>query len=363
MQCPRCQKHSQEGAKFCGFCGAALLPAVPPQTVPGETPPTSGPEAEPAPVFQVARSGETTPSEAVRESERWSFPWSLVWAFGGAGLAFLVYWFSASRAYRSIPWPQRPNPAIVQFQEALHQGRLVTPWDQSAYDIYLKLKNDPQIKPEKLQELLSEVTPRLIEIQRSVFQKWRGESKLDTQFHRWAEFCRLLEWLSSLDATYVPEYYYCQGQAAFEEGNYDRALTFFQQALQHRPDWALALNGIGKCYVRKKDWPQAERYYRQAAAADPTWVYPVANLAGLYWRTKRYAEAEQMYLQALQLAPTKPYLYYSLGHVYLQTQRRPQACTAFRNALKYSQDPPGQTPEDLGFDPEVLRRQMSRWGC
>jgi tetratricopeptide (TPR) repeat protein len=227
----------------------------------------------------------------------------------------------------------------------------------------LQLKNDPGIKPEKLQELVSEATPRLVEVQRSVFQKWRDESKLDPRFHRWAEFCRLLEWLSTLDATYVPEYYYCQGQAAFEAGDYDRALTAFQQALQRRPNWALALNGIGRCYVRKKDWSQAERYYRQAAAADPAWVYPVANLAGVYWQTKRYAEAEQTYRQALQLAPTKPYLHYSLGHVYLQTRRRPQACAAFQNALKYSQDPPGQRPEDLGFDPEELRRQMSRWGC
>jgi tetratricopeptide (TPR) repeat protein len=252
---------------------------------------------------------------------------------------------------------------MAQFREALHQERLVTPEGQSAYDIYLQLKNDPGIKPEKLQELVSEAIPRLVEVQRSVFQKWRDESKLDPRFHRWAEFCRLLEWLSTLDATYVPEYYYCQGQAAFEAGDYDRALTAFQQALQRRPNWALALNGIGRCYVRKKDWSQAERYYRQAAAADPAWVYPVANLAGVYWQTKRYAEAEQTYRQALQLAPTKPYLHYSLGHVYLQTRRRPQACAAFQNALKYSQDPPGQRPEDLGFDPEELRRQMSRWGC
>jgi len=115
MQCPGCRKPVPEGAKFCGFCGAALSPAVPHPTVRGEAPPVSGPEAGPGAVFRVAGPEEAAPSEAVGEAGRRGFPWVLVWALAGAGLAFLVYWFGVGRTGRGIPWPQRPNPAMDQF--------------------------------------------------------------------------------------------------------------------------------------------------------------------------------------------------------------------------------------------------------
>ena len=113
MQCPGCQKPVPEGAKFCGFCGAALSPAVPHPTVRGEAPPVSGPEAGPGAVFRVA-GPEEAPSEAVGEAGRRGFPWVLVWALAVAGLAFLVYWFGVVRTGRGISWPQRPNPAMAQ---------------------------------------------------------------------------------------------------------------------------------------------------------------------------------------------------------------------------------------------------------
>ena len=115
MQCPGCRKPVPEGAKFCGFCGAALSPAVPHPTVRGEAPPVSGPEAGPGAVFRVAGPEEAAPPESVGEAGRRGFPWVLVWALAGAGLAFLVYWFGVGRTGRGISWPQRPNPAMDQF--------------------------------------------------------------------------------------------------------------------------------------------------------------------------------------------------------------------------------------------------------
>lgn len=354
MKCHSCQREWPEGTKFCGNCGHPLQELVP------SGPPTQGVLSPP---------GGVAPPEAVRAPTQRGTLWILLAGAAGLGLAFLVYWLLGGRGIQglSLPFIGRSSPVLNQFQVAWRQGWLVAPQGQSAYDLYLQLKKDPSVKPEKLRELESQVLPVLENIRQAAFQKWRDESKLDDRFSTWSDFCRFLEWLTTLraEAAYRAELFYCQGQAAFLESDYDRALEAFQRALELRPGWSLVLNGIGRCYVRQKDWDSAEKYYKLAMAADPSWVYPAMNLGGVYLQTRRYAEAEQAYRKALELAPTKPAIHYYLGEVYYEMvyrggdrSRRPQMCAAWQKALEYAQ---GQT--DVGFDPEALRGRMRRVKC
>ncbi|MBI1877583.1 MAG: tetratricopeptide repeat protein [Chloroflexi bacterium] len=65
--------------------------------------------------------------------------------------------------------------------------------------------------------------------------------------------------------------YTSSGQILFDAGQYEQAIIFFEQALQHnseRPRWIL--EALGKSHAALNQWPEAIEAYEQAIRADPT---------------------------------------------------------------------------------------------
>jgi tetratricopeptide (TPR) repeat protein len=276
--------------------------------------------------------------------------------------ALVVYVSVRAGAFKKLSGLWNPyRSQIQQFEEALQQGRLVQPPGQSAYDLYLQFKADAHFPSRDLQELRLRALPLLEETTEEVFRRWHDDGRL-VKFPDWSGVCRLSEWIFEVKGDNVSQarLAYCRGQLAFVAKDYQAAEQWYQQALTFYPDWALALNGLGRCYVRKRDLAQAEGSYKAAAAAEPGWAYPYLNLGALYAQNRQYEQAEQAYKQALELAPKNPYISYALGQLYLQMGRQADACQAFRNAWQVGQEQPSQ---NAGFDSKELSRLMERLGC
>jgi tetratricopeptide (TPR) repeat protein len=57
--------------------------------------------------------------------------------------------------------------------------------------------------------------------------------------------------------TGTPESYYNRGKEYFNNGNYDRALKYYNRALELNPDYADTLNSLGDLYYAIADYDKA----------------------------------------------------------------------------------------------------------
>ncbi|MGB9512262.1 MAG: tetratricopeptide repeat protein [Candidatus Acidiferrum sp.] len=158
------------------------------------------------------------------------------------------------------------------------------------------------------------------------------------------------------------------GILAVREGNYDRAIQYFQTALQIDPKHSIALQNLGSAYRQKKDWPQAKstleralalnpddpeanyslgmvyaqqndpeyayEYLRKAIAARPAYPEALNNLGILYLRTSRPKEAIQSFEDSIRVAPGYDQAYLNLAKVYAIEGDREKAKTVLQELLK-----------------------------
>jgi tetratricopeptide (TPR) repeat protein len=76
--------------------------------------------------------------------------------------------------------------------------------------------------------------------------------------------------------------YYKEGNAYFDDQNYDLAIGSFRKALDLNPQNKLALNNMGVAYMEKKDYATAADKFKQVLELDPAYDMAVLNLGIIY---------------------------------------------------------------------------------
>ena len=141
------------------------------------------------------------------------------------------------------------------------------------------------------------------------------------------------------------------GILAAREGNADKAIQDFQQALKIDPSNVIALGNLGSVYRQEKRWDDAKstleralqlspdnpeanyslgmvyaqlndtehayEFLRKALAARPAYPEALNNLGILYVRTQRQAEAEKTFEEAIRVAPSFDQPYLNLAKLYV----------------------------------------------
>jgi len=128
------------------------------------------------------------------------------------------------------------------------------------------------------------------------------------------------------DGTDVPEAYdlYLRGRGYLQYpeklGNIDTAIELLQQALDHDPDYVLALSGLGEAYWEKyrvetdPQWSELAVYNSRRALDVNDQVAPVYVTLGLIYNgTGRYEQAVKEFNQALSLDSTSSAAYLGLA--------------------------------------------------
>jgi len=96
-------------------------------------------------------------------------------------------------------------------------------------------------------------------------------------------------------------------------GQYNRALTNFQAAIQRDPFYRDPYNNLGLVYMELQDNNNAEKYFKLALQLSESYPDPLINLGSLYAKSGRYAEAIEMLQRALKLQPHNAGIYNNLG--------------------------------------------------
>ena len=168
--------------------------------------------------------------------------------------------------------------------------------------------------------------------------------------------------------------YFSLGVAFSQRGFTDQAIMFFQQVLDHNPDYADAHYNLGTLYLKKhmraeakahlleavrlspsnaaafnnlgliaisdSDTNQAIQYFEQAVTLDGSYTMALVNLGNVYRHTGQWIQAQQILESALQQDPTNADANYSLGMTLAQNgdlqKARPYLEQAIRLRPKFT---------------------------
>ena len=152
-----------------------------------------------------------------------------------------------------------------------------------------------------------------------------------------AEAREAFERATKLKASYVdtlPNAWNNLGLIATQEGRFDEAVGYFQQALRLSPDHLIALDNLGNAYRQLKRWEEARQVLERALAVHPQDPEANYSLGMVYAQTNDNAHAYEYLQNALRLRPGYPEALNNLGVLYLRTGRKDQAVASFEECIR-----------------------------
>ncbi|MCL4552531.1 MAG: TonB family protein, partial [Candidatus Marsarchaeota archaeon] len=174
-------------------------------------------------------------------------------------------------------------------------------------------------------------------------QKWYKDSDRDVRWDEMEKDYALLQSLFPNDNEIAAGHAYAQAQIAVAAKSYEKARQFYEEALAKKPKWALALNGLGKVYMREdsplKNEARAVALYQEAARSDPSFPWAYVNLS-IYYRQKHDLPMAKDYMsKALAASPAQPSVLRSMGNICYNMRDYPQALDYYQKALANETDP------------------------
>src|SRR4051812_32554541 len=99
------------------------------------------------------------------------------------------------------------------------------------------------------------------------------------------------------------EEYHKRGLEAEKEGNHEKAIEFFERALNENPDHEMACFNLAVMYDRRADDAKAIELYERICTSPPVHLNALLNLAVLYEDNNHYDEAHRCLDAVLKTDP------------------------------------------------------------
>ena len=123
----------------------------------------------------------------------------------------------------------------------------------------------------------------------------------------------------------IAEVWYRNGLDSLWLGNYESALSYFENAVNKNPRRAEAWVEVGFCQVKQGRHQEAIRAYQRALQLRPGSAEAHNRLGDAYFDSSRFEDAVASYREALRLRPDMAEAYYNLGMTYLELGDRASA--------------------------------------
>ena len=129
------------------------------------------------------------------------------------------------------------------------------------------------------------------------------------RFLKWTAIILTIAWVgwSMYDSMIAPrnpgDLAYLEGNNLFEDGNYQRALGKYDEALSEDPNHIHAMRGRASSLMQLGQSPQALAAFNTTIALDPDFGATYANRGVLHDRMGRYQQAIEDYERGLALDP------------------------------------------------------------
>ena len=129
-----------------------------------------------------------------------------------------------------------------------------------------------------------------------------------------------------------------QGHSFSINGDDQKALELFREAIEQDPRSVMAWNGLGSCQVGLNRPAAAIESYKQAIKINPNDETPHFILGNFYAKLGRHQEAIESYKQVIQINPDLESAYFKLGLSYAQLGRIDDGKDAFKTVIQLNPD-------------------------
>ncbi|MDD8032084.1 MAG: tetratricopeptide repeat-containing serine protease family protein [Acidobacteriota bacterium] len=143
---------------------------------------------------------------------------------------------------------------------------------------------------------------------------------------------RRKEWLASAGGLYYT------GLLHLWTEDIEKALIYFQKAVEKDPNYADAYFQIGYCYGQLKQYNDAIKAYKQAIRIKPDYAEAHCGLGAAYGNLGRSSEAIESLKQAIRIKPDYAAAHCNLGLAYGNLGRRSEAIESYKQAIRIKPD-------------------------
>ena len=109
---------------------------------------------------------------------------------------------------------------------------------------------------------------------------------------------------------------YYKGVDESKKENHEKAIDYFEKAVEIDPEFAFAWDNIGISYRKVGDYDKALYAYQRSLEIDSTGLMPLQNIAIVYRFKKEYDKAIAAYNRLAEIDKDNPETYYGIGQVY-----------------------------------------------
>lgn len=132
--------------------------------------------------------------------------------------------------------------------------------------------------------------------------------------------------------------HYDMAVAYREKGLTDEVIKKYQQVLQINPRFPEALSNLGGHYFIAGNTEEAVVYFKKALESYPNFIQAMSNLGAALNKLGRSAEALPYLNKSLSLDPEFGVSYYNLGNAYFAMNRFPEALQNYNKAVELGVD-------------------------
>jgi tetratricopeptide (TPR) repeat protein len=118
------------------------------------------------------------------------------------------------------------------------------------------------------------------------------------------------------------------------EGEYNKALQFYEEATQKNPRNSNAWFGLGYCYAGLNKSADAIRAYKRGIRNNPEDAPAYQNLANYYNKLGHHRDAIKTYKQVIQIDPEYGPAHFNLGLLYAQLGMLVEGKDSFQEAIR-----------------------------
>ena len=138
--------------------------------------------------------------------------------------------------------------------------------------------------------------------------------------------------------TFAPAY---NGMALANQaasGDEDKTIEYLKTAIKYDPKMSLACDNLGRIYYARGDVDQAIEYFEKAVEIDPTLTGAVLDLAWINLLVKAKPKAAIKYFKMGLVTSQDPKIYYGLGQAYFASNQRVEAMDMVTRLYDMQQD-------------------------